>query len=177
MPRLRVIEPENAQGKAKELFEGPLKGKELNIFKGMANSPAATEAYLGMGEALSKGELSGKEREVVQLAIGQGNGCEYCVAAHTMLGKQQGLSDDQATGARQGNIGDDPKLNALATFARTIHEKKGWLDDADIQAFKDAGYDDAHIVEVVAGVAQAFFSNYFNHINQTDVDLPEPAGV
>jgi len=177
MPRLNVIEPQNAQGKAKELFEGPLKGKELNIFKGLVNSPAATQAYLNMGEALAQGELSGKEREIVQLAVGQANGCDYCLAAHTMLGKNQGLTDDQAAGARRGEIPDDPKLDALAKFAKTLSEKKGWIDDADLDAFRNAGYTDAHVAEVIAGFAQSTFSNYFNHVNQTEVDLPEPAAI
>ena len=41
MPRLNTIDPATATGKAKEIFDGPLQGKHLNIFKGMANSPAA----------------------------------------------------------------------------------------------------------------------------------------
>ncbi len=173
MPRLNVIEPEQASGKAKELLDGPLKEKQLNIFKAMLNSPAATQAYLKMGEALSNGALGAREREIVQLAVSQENGCNYCLAAHTMLGTNAGLSEQQTLGARKGSIQDDPKLDALAKFAKALHEKKGFVSDDDLKRFRDAGWDDAAIVETVANYAQATFSNYFNHVHESPVDLPE----
>jgi len=172
MPRLKKIEPSEATGKAKELFEGPLKDKQLNIFKAMANSPAALNAYLQFSGALKEGLLSDKEREAILLAIGEANGCEYCAAAHTAVGKQVGLSEAQMLGARQGRIEDDPKLNALVRFAQALHEKRGWVDDSDLEEFKNAGYNDGHIVEAVATYALSTFANYFNHVNHTEVDLP-----
>ncbi|TVS02245.1 MAG: carboxymuconolactone decarboxylase family protein [Phycisphaerales bacterium] len=177
MSRLKTIDPKNAEGRAKELFDGPLKGKHLNIFKGMANSPAALDAYLALSGALAKGELSEKEREVVQLAVGQENGCEYCTAAHTMIGKNAGLSEQQTIGARRGKIDDDKKLDALTRFSKTLHEKKGNVAENDIKSFKDAGYTDGAIAEVVANYALATYTNYFNHLNQTPVDLPEAPSI
>ena len=178
MPRLNVVDPANATGRAREIFEGPLKGKHFNIFKGLANSPAALDAYVALSGALSRNAtLSGKEREVIQLAIGQANRCDYCVAAHSAIGKQAGLTDTQALGARKGHVADDPKLDALARFALAIHEKKGLVADSDVQAFKDAGYDDGAVAEVVANYALALLTNYFNHVNDTPVDFPAAAKI
>lgn len=177
MSRLKTIDPNKAEGRAKEIFEGPLKGKHLNIFKGMANSPAVLDAYLALSGALGKGELSEKEREVVQLAIGQENGCAYCTAAHTMIGKNAGLSEQQTVGARRGKIDDDKKLDAIARFSKTLHEKKGNVSENDLKTFRDAGYNDGVIAEVVANYALATFTNYFNHVNETPVDLPEPPSI
>ena len=73
MPRLNVVDPATATGRVKEIFDGPLKGKHLNIFKGFANSPAVLDAYLGMSGALSKTSLSAKEREAIALAVAQAN--------------------------------------------------------------------------------------------------------
>jgi uncharacterized peroxidase-related enzyme len=171
MPRLNTIDPKHATGKAKEIFDGPLKGKHLNIFKGMANSPAGLQAYLGMAGALNGGTLTGKEREVIALVTAQQNDCAYCLAAHTYMGKNEGLSEAQTLAARRGDL-DDPKLGALAAFTRTLLEKKGFADEGDLRSFKNAGYDDGHVVEVIATVALNFFTNYFNHVNGTDVDLP-----
>lgn len=171
MPRLKVIEPEQAEGKAKELFDGPFKDMHINIFKGMANSPAVLEAYLGMAGALSNGLLTAKEREVLMLTVGEANGCGYCVSAHTMLGKQAGLSDEETVAARQGEL-KDPNLAAVATFALALHEKNGWVSDDDLAAFRDAGYTDGHIAEVVANYALSTLTNYFNHVNETEVDVP-----
>ncbi len=177
MSRLKTIDPNKAEGRAKELFDGPLKGKHLNIFKGMANSPAALDAYLALSGALAKGELSEKEREVVQLAVGQENACDYCMAAHTMIGKNAGLSEKQTIGARRGKIDDDKKLDALTRFSKTLHEKKGNVAENDIKSFKDAGYTDGAIAEVVANYALATYTNYFNHLNETPVDLPEAPSI
>jgi uncharacterized peroxidase-related enzyme len=171
MPRIAPIDPAKATGRAKEILEGPLKGKHFNIFKSMAASPAALDVYLGMAGALSKASLSEKEREVVQLAVGEANNCGYCVAAHTAIGKGAGLSEPQTIEARRGTLAD-AKLNALAKFALALHEKRGFVSDADLTTFKAAGYGDAHVADVVATYALAVYTNYFNHVNQTPVDFP-----
>lgn len=176
MPRLNVVDPARAEGRAKELFDGPLKGMHINIFKGLANSGAALDFYAQGTGALKGGKLSGAEREVIQLTIGQSNGCDYCLAAHTAVGQKEGLSQEQTVAARTGTLGD-AKLSALSKFAGTIHEKRGWVSDEDLAAFRNAGYDDGHVAEVVAGVALAYFTNYFNHINQTEVDFPAAPSV
>jgi uncharacterized peroxidase-related enzyme len=171
MPRLNVVDPKQATGRVKEIFAGPLEGMHLNIFRGMANSPAALEAYLGMSGALKTGVLSDAEREVIALALAEANDCEYCRAAHTGLGKMVGLSAEQTIGARKGTLGD-PKLTALARFTQQMNEKRGWVDDADVQALRDVGYGDAHLAEIVATYALNTYTNYFNHLNQTEVDMP-----
>lgn len=176
MPRLQTIEPAAATGKAKDMFEGPLKGKAFNIFKAMANSPAALEMYLGMSGALGHGVLNGKEREVIQLAVGQANNCDYCLAAHTQIGKMQGLTDAQTIEARRGAM-SDPKLNALTRFTLAIHEKKGFVSERDISEFRAAGYADAAIAEVVANYTLAVYTNVFNHVNETIPDFPKPPAI
>jgi uncharacterized peroxidase-related enzyme len=176
MGRLTTIDPAQATGKVKEIFEGPLKGKTFNLFKAMANSPAALEAYLGLSGALNHGTLSGKEREIIQLTIGEANNCGYCVAAHTAIGKGLGLSEAQTIEARRGKL-TDPKLNALTRFTLAVHEKKGFVSSEDLAAFKSAGYNDGHVAEVVAGYALAVYTNTFNHLNETAIDFPAPPKI
>lgn len=177
MPRLSVIEPAQATGRIKEIFEGPLKGKNLNIFKGMANAPALLDGYLGLGSALSQTKLTQAEQEVVQLAVVQAAACDYCTAAHTVLGKKAGLSEEQTIGARRGKIPDNQKLDALARFASALYEKRGNVSDADLSAFRSAGFGDQEICEVVAVYAQATLTSTFNHVNQTPVDFPSAPAV
>ncbi|MEM1072393.1 MAG: carboxymuconolactone decarboxylase family protein [Planctomycetota bacterium] len=172
MPRLTTIEPAQSTGAVKEIFDGPLAGKHLNIFKGMANSPAALRFYLGASGALAEASLSEAEREVVQLVFAEANGCGYCAAAHTMIGKGAGLTDEHTIGARRGGDLGDSRLTALAKFAGAIHEKNGNVSDTDVAAFRSAGYDDGAIAEVIATAALATYTNWFNHVNETEVDLP-----
>jgi AhpD family alkylhydroperoxidase len=176
-PRIQPVDPATATGKAKELFDGPLAGKHFNIFKSMAASPAALQAYLGMAGAVAGGSLNAKEREVIQLAIGEANNCNYCASAHTMIGKSVGLTDAQTIEARRGSIGSDKKLDALAKFALAIHEKKGFVSDSDVATFKGAGYAEPHVAEVVANYALAVYTNTFNHVNNTPVDFPAVAKI
>lgn len=172
MPRLNTVDPATATGRTKEIFDGPLKAMQLNIFKGIGNSPAALDFYLNASGALKGGVLSDKEREAFQLAVSEANGCEYCLAAHTHIGKGAGLSEQQTIEARRGRITDDAKLGAVTAFATALHEKKGYVSDEDLRAFKSAGYDDAAVVEAIATYALITFTNFFNHVHQTDVDLP-----
>ncbi|HYF14795.1 MAG TPA: carboxymuconolactone decarboxylase family protein [Phycisphaerales bacterium] len=171
MQRLKPVDPALVSGPVSAIFAGPLKGKHFNIFKAMGNSPAALQAYLGMAGALEQASLSAKEREVIQLAIGEANNCQYCASAHTAIGMMAGLTEAQTVEARRGTL-TDPKLDALAKFALKIHEKRGFVSDADVATFRAAGYDDGAIAEVVAAYALAIYTNYFNHVNETPVDFP-----
>lgn len=170
-PRIKLVDPATATGRTKELFDGPIKGKHINLFRGLINSPAALQAYLGMGAALGEGELTPREREAVQLAVAQENNCEYCLAAHTKIGTGAGLSVEQTLGARRGSV-DDQKLDALVKFAKALHQKRGHVSDEDLERFRAAGYGDGAIAEVVAGYAQATLTNFFNHVAGTPVDFP-----
>lgn len=172
MPRLPLIDPAQTTGRVREILDGPLKGKHYAIFRAMANSPVALEAYLGLAGAVKHGTLTPGEQEVIQLAVGQANGCEYCLAAHTAAGARVGLSAEQMLGARRGAIPDDARLDALAKFALALHEKRGWVSDEDVAAFRSAGFTDAQIAEAVAVFALATYTNVFNHVVGTPVDFP-----
>lgn len=172
MPRIQPIDPAHATGKAKEIFDGPLKGKHFNIFKGMAHSPHVLNMYLQMNQALSGISLSLKEVEAVHLAASNVAGCAYCQAAHTAIGKGHGMTDAQAIGARKGHVPDDARMDALVKFTRAVVEKRGNVSDEVLDAFKGAGFDDQAVVEVVGLVALAALTNTFNILARPDVDFP-----
>ncbi|MEY3232376.1 MAG: hypothetical protein RL689_2465 [Planctomycetota bacterium] len=171
MPRLNVVDPAHAAPAAKAIFDGPLKGKHFNIFKGLANSPAALQAYLSLSGALGGGMLTAQERELIALCVGQANNCGYCLAAHTAIGAGAGLTPDQIIAARRGGS-QDAKHDALVKFTLAVHEKRGFVSEADLAAFRKAGYADGHVAEVVACYALNVFTNTFNHVNDTAVDFP-----
>jgi uncharacterized peroxidase-related enzyme len=173
MPRLNIIEPASATGPVKEIFEGPLKGKHINIFKGLANSEVGLEAYLSLNKALEKSAFSAKEKEAVALVVGEKNSCDYCTAAHTAIAKGQGLSEDQTVKIRKGEpIGDD-RIDAIVAFTGRIVETRGFVEDQDLEQFKNAGFDDAAVVDLIVAYSLNVFTNTFNHINETQVDFPK----
>lgn len=174
MSRIHQIAPDSATGKAKELLDavhGKL-GLVPNITRAMANSPAVLEGYLGLSGALGKGSLSAKNREQIALAVGQANHCDYCLAAHSAIGKMVGLTPDQILDSRRGTA-IDPKADAVIRFARKLVDERGRVSDADVAEVRAAGLNDGGIAEVVANVALNIFTNYFNHVAETDIDFPK----
>jgi uncharacterized peroxidase-related enzyme len=174
MARLKAIDPTTTTGKAKELLNGVQKtlGMTPNMMRAMANSPAVLEGYLNFGEALGKGRLGAKLREQIALTVAEINACEYCLAAHTALGKLAGLGADELSSSRHATSAD-PKVEAALVFARHLVVTRGEVDAAQVALVRDAGYGDGEIAEIVGNVAINIFTNYFNTFAQTEVDFPK----
>jgi uncharacterized peroxidase-related enzyme len=174
MSRLVAIEPEHATGKAKELLDGVHAKLKMtpNMMRVMANSPAVLQAYLSFSGALAGGLLDAKLRELLALTVSEENACQYCVSAHTAIGKMTGLSDTEIEAARDGDS-DSPKREAALVFARRVNETKGQATDADVDAVRKAGYSDGEIAEIIAHVALNVFTNYFNNTAGVVVDFPK----
>ncbi|MEW6246491.1 MAG: peroxidase-related enzyme [Nitrospirota bacterium] len=173
MQRITAIDPEAATGKAKDLMEKVRTSLRAipNLVRTMAASPAVLEAYLGFGQALSKGMLSARLREQIALVVAETNGCAYCLAAHTAIGKKIGLSEDTLIGSRRADS-ENSKDRAALQFARTVVRTRGEVRDQDIDHLRTLGFTDGEIAEVVANVALNLFTNYFNHVARTEVDFP-----
>ena len=178
MPRLQPIQPENATGDAKQLLDAVQDklGFVPNLAKVLANSPAALKSYLQFGEALEQGFLGAKLRQQIAIAVSQANGCDYCVAAHSAIGKSEGLCDNELNDARTG-VSPDSKVETVLHFARQLVENRGWVSDDELARVRKAGFGDGEIAEIVATVAWKTFSNYFNHVAETEVDFPAVAGA
>ena len=163
-----------ASAAARPLLEGVKKklGVVPNLFRVVANSPAALEGYLGLLGALDQGMLPAATRERIALAVAQINGCNYCLSAHTYLAKAVAkLSDGEIAANRHGGS-LDPKADAAVRFAAKVALYRGQVDDTDMQAVRAAGYDDAQIVEMVVHVALNTLTNYINEVARTEIDFP-----
>jgi uncharacterized peroxidase-related enzyme len=173
MSRLKTIQTEEATGKAKDLLEAVQAKLKItpNMTRVMANSPAVLEGYLSFSGALAGGSLNPKLREQLALEVGEQNQCQYCVSAHTAIGKMVGLSDGEIESARDAQS-SSPKSTAALLFARQIVEKRGKATEADVNAVRAAGFTDGEIAEIVAQVALNIFTNYFNNTAGVEVDFP-----
>lgn len=173
MARIQPLDPQTATGSSKELLDqiAQKNGKSINIHRVLAQSPAALQAYLGISGALAGGSLSPQLRERIALVVGQENGCDYCLAAHTFLSGRAGLSGDEILAARRGEA-EGEKERAVVEFARLLVRDRGNTTDAGVQRLRDAGLSEGEIVEVVANVVANLFTNYINHVADTPVDFP-----
>ena len=147
-------------------------GSVPNLFRLVANSPAALEGYLGMSGALAKGSLPAQTRERIALAVAQINDCGYCLSAHTFIGKNLAhLTEDEINANRRGGSLDE-KADAAVIFAAKVVRARGHVSDTDVDAVRKAGYDDAQIVEIIQHVALNTWTNYVNSVAQTVIDFP-----
>lgn len=178
MSRITALDPAQATGKTAELFTAVKSklGVVPNLMRTLGQSPAALEAYLGFSGALAKGVLPAKVREQLALAIGQTNACDYCLSAHSLLGKGAGLTAEAILEARL-NRAEDPKTQALLKFAVTVVESRDLVADEVLAAVRAGGASDAEIIEVIAHVALNTLTNYTNHIAQTAIDFPKAAAL
>ncbi|MGL4242774.1 MAG: carboxymuconolactone decarboxylase family protein [Beijerinckiaceae bacterium] len=173
MPRINAIDI-NTAGKDVQATLGAVKAKigmVPNLFKTFAQSAAALDGYLAFSDALSKGILTGKQREIIALVVAQINGCHYCLSAHSLLGKNAGLSADGIRKARAGR-GENATDDAIAVFAGHVVETRGRVSDSALAAARKAGLSDAQIVETIANVAHNVLTNYTNNAALTDIDFP-----
>ncbi len=173
MGRLQQTDPASSEGRAKELLDGVQKkmGMTPNLMRVMASSPAALEAYLGFSGSLAGGKLEPQLRERLSVAVGSVNQCDYCLSAHMLLGKKAGLSDGELAAAR-GCESADEKAAAALKFAATLVRERGRVSDAEVAELRRVGFDDGDITEIVANVALNIFTNYFNHVAETEIDFP-----
>lgn len=147
-------------------------GSVPNMFRLISTSPQALEGYLGMSGALGKGVLPAATRERIALAVAEINGCNYCLSAHTYLGKNLAKLDDAEITANRSGASNDPKADAAVRFAAKVAAARGHIAEADFAAVRLAGYSDAQIVEIVQHVALNTWTNYFNEVFQTEIDFP-----
>lgn len=152
-------------------------GSVPNLFRVVSNSPAALEGYLGMSGALGKGRLPAQTRERIALAVAEVNRCGYCLAAHTYLGRNLAKLDDAEIEANRRGGSGDARADVAVRFAVKVAQQRGHVSDADVRAVKEAGYDDAQLVEIVQHVALNTWTNYINVVAGTAIDFPTAADL
>jgi len=150
-------------------------GKVPNLYATMAYSENALGAYLALQSA--KTSLKAKEKEVVNLVVSQVNDCEYCLAAHTYIGKLNGFSDDQIIEIRKGGASFDPKLNALAILVKNAVENKGKPQPELIDQFLAAGFTNENLVDVVVLIGDKMITNYLHGFTKVPVDFPAAPSI
>jgi uncharacterized peroxidase-related enzyme len=173
MTRIPPVDRNTTNDSVRRKFDAVQKqlGVVPNMMRTMAQSPWVLEGYLGFGAALRRGRLPAPLQELIALAVAESNSCDYCLSAHTALGRGAGLSNDELAASREARA-PDPKAAAALQFARAVVERRGDVRDHDLASVRAAGYTDGDIAEIIAHVALNVFTNYFNRAAHTEVDFP-----
>ena len=146
-----------------------------NLYATYAYSDTALGDYLSL--ANRKTTLSSKEKEVVNLVVSQVNGCDYCLSAHTAIGKMNGFTDEQIIEIRTGEVYFDHKLAALAAFVKDTSEQRGKPNADSIERLFEAGYTKANLVDIIVLIGDKTISNYLHGATQVPIDFPKAASI
>lgn len=146
-------------------------GTTPNMFRAVANSPAALKSMWASFGALGAGVLDAKLGEQIAVAVADRNACDYCLAAHTALGRKAGASAEEMKHAQAGESAD-PKTQAALRFALQLVDSRGQVSADQLQALRGAGFGDEEVVEILAQVALNLFTNYVNVAFAVPVDFP-----
>ena len=174
MARIAVIDPQTATGETKQLLDAVQSdlGIVPNFIRALANSPAALNAFLGIHGIAGAGVLDPKTRERIALAVAEQNACQYCVSAHTAIGRKAGLDNFEILANRAGRS-SDAKAEAALTFARALVEHMGQVSKAEFDAVRAAGHTDGEIIEIITHVAMNIFTNLLGKATQVEIDFPK----
>jgi uncharacterized peroxidase-related enzyme len=172
MARLRLIEDESDSETGRLLADTHRQlGRVPNLYRALANSPAALEGYLKFRGSLQHGRLSPQLREQIALLTAEVNRCEYCVSAHTFRGRKIGISETELVSNRRGTSAD-PSVAAVLAFAAHVARSRGAVADRVIEDARSVGLVDEDLVEVMAHVALNTYSNILNHLAEPELDFP-----
>ncbi|GGT97798.1 carboxymuconolactone decarboxylase family protein [Actinomadura citrea] len=136
----------------------------------MAESPELLAGYNALSEQFTRSSLPGHAKHAVLITASVLNGCEYCVAAHSTVALRARVPAEVVEALRAGRPLDDPALEAVRRLTGAMVTQRGWVDDADVEAFLAAGHTRRHVLDVVLGVGMKTLSNYTNHIAHTPLD-------
>jgi uncharacterized peroxidase-related enzyme len=178
MSRLSVPDLETDTGPSGQVYAQIKKavGSVPNAYAAVAaHAPAALKSILAADAVLASGSLSKRDQETIKVIISGVAGCDYCVAAHSLLAKLAGVKPEELKHIRDGQPTGDAKRDALIGFVRKLVRSSGTVRDEDFAAIKAAGYSDAQLVEISLAIATIVFTNVFNRINDTDIDFPAVA--
>ncbi|UQN08151.1 carboxymuconolactone decarboxylase family protein [Deinococcus sp. QL22] len=171
MPRVQLLQDNVSDDRQLLLNEVHAAfGATPNMFRAVANSSAALRSMWGAFGALGQGKLEGKLGEQIAVAIANINNCEYCLAAHTALGRKAGATGAEMEAAQIGES-SDPRTAAALQFAVKLVRDRAQITDEDVSEMRAVGFDDEAIVEIIAHVALNLFTNYVNVALDVPVDF------
>lgn len=178
MQRLQSVDPQTATGRTKELLDTVQQAFGLvpNATRVMANSPAVLDSYLAFSHAMSGVQIGQTLHNQVKLGTSEANDCDYCTSILCAVAPSAGLSAEEILAGRTGNA-EDERTQAALSFADAVLETGGRVSDDQLTAIKQAGFDDARIVEIVASVVLGCFTNFLNNVADTELDVPAAAPV
>ncbi len=171
--QLNVPGYEEVSAETKIIFE-KLKtatGKVPNLYATIGYSGNALASYMAYVQAQVKNSFHGKDREAIYLIVSQLNGCEYCLASHTLSAIKFGWKEEETLLLRSNKF-PDPKWQAIYAVIQSVIENKGDVSDLLLTAFFEAGFSVAALIDLMVLINIMSFTNYVYRLTKIPVDFP-----
>jgi len=143
-----------------------------NLIGAMSTSPVLINSLVGLFGTVHGGSFSEAQVQIVLLTDAVTNASSWAVAFHSVLALKEGIDPVEVEAIREGRLPKDSKFAALSALAKTMIEKRGRLNDQDVERFLAAGFDKEHLLEVIAAVAASTITNYAGSITNPLLDAP-----
>jgi AhpD family alkylhydroperoxidase len=143
-----------------------------NIAGVMSTSPVLINSLVGLFGNVHGGSFTEAQIQTLLLTNAVTNGCSWAVAFHTALALKEGLDSADVEAIRERRLPKDDKHAALSLLALTLIEKRGCLDNLDVDQFMAAGFGKDHALEVIAVVAASTITNYTGSVTKTPLEAP-----
>lgn len=137
-----------------------------DLFTYMAEAPASLKAYLQLADLIAESSLSAAQAQVLQLAISVENECDFCQTAHTAIGKMNNVNPQTLDAIINKSEIENDQDRALVNLASKINQKRGWVDDTDLEEFFAAGFAHQQVLEIILCLSIKTLSNYTNHLTK-----------
>jgi alkylhydroperoxidase family enzyme len=174
MQTVKAVDPSTAPEKTRELLAAAEQRlqRSSNMMRVMANSAPILAAYLRFNSAFESAKMPPKLRALITTTVAELNGCAYTLSAAMVLGRHVGLEEQELNAARQVQA-SDPQAMAALRFAERLVTERGRIPAAEVENFRDFGFTDEDIVDIIALVCLNLFRNYLNLVAQTEIDFPK----
>lgn len=155
-PRVQPLDPETAEGLAKEQLErAAARGPVLNITRTLANYPELSRAWGRFARhVLSESSLPPRERELVILRMGWNCRSGYEFGQHRRIGQEAGLTLEEVERVKQGPDAEgwSDHERALLRATDELHAD-AFISDETWDALA-ARYDTRQLMDVVFAAGQ-----------------------
>ena len=141
-----------------------------NLIEAVSTSPVLINSLVGLFGNVHGGRFTEAQVQIILLTDAVTNGSTWTVAFHTTLALKEGVDPADVQAIREGRLPKDTKFAALSGLAKTMIEKRGRLDDEDIDRSLAAGFGKDHFLEVIGAVAASTITNYTSSITKPPLE-------
>jgi alkylhydroperoxidase family enzyme len=170
MSRFQIHDDLTAPDGSIPVLRGALtSGGQLPNFLGvLAGSPAALRAYARFRSELRHGHLTLATLERIALAVAEHYHSDPGIATHSRTARNAGVPIDEVAAARRFTS-KDPREAALLRYLQAVVEEGRPAMHLHEEA-REAGWDDAQLLEAIAAVSIEVFAAMINVAGEIPVD-------